>query len=169
LKKLGKASKCIDLLLSMVKAYLALGSNLGDKADYLKRAKGLLEASLGKVLLASSVIETLPWGVEDQDNYLNQVLCFSCEISPAELLDICQAIENSLGRKRDTKWGARTIDIDILLYGDQLVETESLQIPHPLMRERAFVLEPLLEIAPLLLDPISAKPYSYFLNQLLRS
>jgi 2-amino-4-hydroxy-6-hydroxymethyldihydropteridine diphosphokinase len=150
----------------MKEIYLALGSNLGDRADNLARALAMLESSLGKAQKRSAIIETQPWGVSNQGNYLNQVLCFQTALSAESLLQLCQSIELKLGRERKGKWDARTIDIDILLYGEEVIHTENLQIPHALMHERAFVLEPLLSISTSLKDPVSGLLYSHYLERL---
>jgi len=133
----------------MVKAYLSLGSNLGDRLNHLRSAiKHLSQQEEITVNQISPVYETLPWGLKDQSNFYNLALEIITTCSPDELLTFCQRIEHQLDRTREVRWGPRTIDIDILLYGDQTISSETLQIPHPLMCERDFVLVPLNDIAP---------------------
>ena len=148
----------------MSNAFLILGGNLGDRFDYLNRAKAAIEGSLGIIVQASSLYETEPWGFEHDQFFLNQVIKLETALQPAELLRLCKEIEISLGRKRgEERYSARTIDIDILLYNDLVLATPELTIPHPRMANRRFVLEPLAEIAPLLKHPLSQKT----MNQLL--
>ena len=128
--------------------FLGLGSNTGDREAFIEKTASAI-ANLGNstVQQSSSVYETQPWGKEDQDPFLNQVLELETELLPDALLKACQKIECALGRKRGKQWGPRTIDIDILLYGEWIIETDTLCIPHPRMWERRFVLVPLSEIA----------------------
>ena len=135
-------------------AYVALGSNLGDREAYLWQALGLLAAHPSlQVQKVSSFYETEPVGYLDQGMFLNAVAQLETDRTPQELLKILQAIENRLGRQRGIRWGPRTIDLDLLLYGNQTIEEPELIIPHPRMLERDFVLVPLAEIAPDLLLP----------------
>jgi len=128
------------------KAYLSLGSNLGDRLAYLKRGVAGLHGSPGvRVERLSSVYETEPVGVSGQGRYLNLVAKVDTQLSPAQLLALCQEVENANGRVRVARWGPRTLDIDLLLYDDISLETPDLVIPHPRMHERAFVLVPLAE------------------------
>lgn len=138
-----------------VQCAIALGSNLGASQQILEQAMQKLEVQAQIVVDAvSSWYETLPVGPE-QPNYLNGCALLTTRLSPWDLLDTLLKIENEFGRVRQERWGARTLDLDILLYDDQVLETERLQIPHPRMRERAFVLVPLAEIAPNWLDPVT--------------
>lgn len=133
----------------MVEAYLGLGGNLGDRASTLRAAIGELDAIDGiEVTRLSSLYETPPWGPVPQGPYLNACIAIETSLSPIALLDLCLAIERNHGRERLVRWGPRTLDIDILLYGDQTIEEPGLIVPHPRMLERAFVLVPLNEIAP---------------------
>lgn len=133
----------------MSKVYLGLGSNLGDKRNNIISAISMLkEHSLIKVLKISSFYETEPVGYKEQDWFLNIVVKIDTFLTPYELLEYCQIIEETLHRKRLIRWGPRTIDVDILLYENFTSQDEQLTIPHPGIRERAFVLEPLLEIEP---------------------
>ena len=135
------------------KAYLSLGSNLGNREKYLEQARTFLK-ELGKIKKESSVLETPAWGKTNQPNFLNQVILIETKLFPHDLLKECQKIENKLGRERKVKWGARTIDIDILFYDNLVLNEENLTIPHPYISEREFVLEPLNEIAPDFVYPV---------------
>ena len=128
-------------------AYLSLGTNIGDREGHLKEALQLLEGRPDIRLAAvSSIYETDPVGFTDQPPFFNIVVKAMTSASPEELLTVCMKIENELGRKRDIRWGPRTIDLDILLYNHDNIKSDSLIIPHPRMHERAFVLIPLAEI-----------------------
>jgi len=138
-----------------VQCAIALGSNLGESQQILEQAIQQLDThSEVRVSAVSSWYETLPVGPE-QPNYLNGCALLTTSLSPGDLLATLLKIENEFGRVRQERWGARTLDLDILLYDDQVLATERLQIPHPRMRERAFVLVPLAEIAPNWLDPVT--------------
>ena len=138
-----------------VTAYLGLGSNMGDREANIKAALGLIGAQPGcKVVAVSSFLETEPVGFTEQGLFINAVAALETTLTPEGLLRACQGIENKLGRIRTVRWGPRTIDIDILLYGGSVVDTESLTIPHPLMHERYFVLAPLSEVAPDVVHPV---------------
>ena len=130
-------------------AFLGLGSNLGNRLEHLRRAVELLGVQPGlRVVASSSVWETAPLGGPPQPPFLNAVVRVSSELSPSRLLDACHQVESELGRVRDVRWGPRTIDIDVLLIDERVVESPDLHVPHPRMTERAFVLAPLLEVAP---------------------
>ncbi|MDP9341319.1 MAG: 2-amino-4-hydroxy-6-hydroxymethyldihydropteridine diphosphokinase [Actinomycetota bacterium] len=132
-----------------VTAYLGLGSNLGDRLANLRRAVDLLGATPGITVVRSSrVYETDPVGGPSQPDYLNAVVEVATELGAVELLRACQAIEQELGRERAERWGPRTVDVDVLTYGREEVHLESpeLDVPHPRMHERGFVLLPLLEL-----------------------
>lgn len=134
--------------------YLGLGSNLGDRANYLQQAIQRIAETEGIHLLrCSSIYETEPVGYTEQPSFLNQVVQVMTTLAPEPLLRILQRIELDLGRKREIRWGPRTIDIDILVYHDIRMQTETLTLPHPRMNERTFVLIPLSEIAPTLKLP----------------
>ena len=149
----------------MTSVYLSLGSNIGDKKAYLLSAIERLE-QLDKTVVksVSSFYETAAWGKTDQDDFLNICCELETDLTPQELLLACQKIEKDLKRVRHEHWGPRTIDIDILLYGDETIATENLNVPHPYMTERAFVLVPLEEIAPKL--QINGKSISSYLAPL---
>lgn len=135
-------------------AYLGLGSNLGDRAAALAAARRLLDADPSlRVLRASSAVETSPVGVTDQPWFLNQVLEVETSLSPRELLRLAKQVEVALGRGPAPRWTARPIDVDILLYGDQIIAEPDLVIPHPELYRRRFVLEPLAELRPDLRAP----------------
>lgn len=126
--------------------YLGLGSNVGDRCRHLHEAVLLLQRHYDiEIEDTSSIYETDPVGYTEQDKFLNLVIKISTNLKPHELLQIMQNIERHLGRTREIHWGPRTIDLDILLYNQENIETESLVVPHPRMFERAFVLIPLLE------------------------
>lgn len=139
----------------MTIAYISLGSNMGDKVESLKQAVTLLQShDLIEVTKVSSIYDTDPVGYEDQDVFMNIVVEISTQLTPMELLVACQAIEQELKRVRIIRWGPRTMDLDIILYGEEVIETPTLSIPHPRMHERGFVLVPLAEIAPTVRQPI---------------
>ncbi len=135
-------------------AYIALGSNLGDRLQYLTEAvRRLCAAPHTRLLRASSVYETAPQGKTDQPAFLNMVVEVWTELNPTDLLAHTQAVERSLGRVRLERWGPRTIDLDLLLYDRVRLREPDLELPHPRMRERSFVLTPLLELTPELALP----------------
>jgi 2-amino-4-hydroxy-6-hydroxymethyldihydropteridine diphosphokinase len=136
-----------------MRAFLGLGSNLGDRAHYLEEAISALASPLIKVEATSRIYETEPWGLMDQPLYWNQVIEVETSLEPLELLHVCQEIEHRLGRERKVHWGPRTIDIDLLIYDNAVSKSEELILPHPYLEERAFVLNPLREIAPELVLP----------------
>lgn len=149
----------------MVKAYLGLGSNMGDTRRNLDLAVDLLKSSKNiKVTKKSSYYETEPVGYVEQDWFLNIVVQIETDFKPEELLAFCQQIEKVLKREKNIRWGPRTIDVDILLYEGYTSNEEFLTIPHPRMTERAFVMVPLYEIASDLL--IEEKPIDEIINSL---
>ncbi|ETI69716.1 2-amino-4-hydroxy-6-hydroxymethyldihydropteridine diphosphokinase [Neobacillus vireti] len=130
-------------------AFIALGSNVGNRYDNITKAIKLLTSDSETGLVTfSSIYETDPVGYEDQDLFLNMVIEVITDLDAHELLAKCLKIELNLGRKREIKWGPRTVDLDILTFNQENIETEKLIIPHPRMLERAFVLVPLLELKP---------------------
>jgi 2-amino-4-hydroxy-6-hydroxymethyldihydropteridine diphosphokinase len=130
-----------------VRAYLALGSNMGDRQKHLRQAIEALDAKPGIAVLAlSAVYETDPVGFTDQGAFLNMVAAVRTDLTPPQLLAEALQTEQELGRVRTIRWGPRIIDIDILLYGEQRIQLENLVIPHPAMTERAFVLVPLRDV-----------------------
>jgi 2-amino-4-hydroxy-6-hydroxymethyldihydropteridine diphosphokinase len=138
-----------------VTSYIGLGSNLGDREAFLRRALELLRAEPDiDVTAVSSVRETDPVGLVDQPRFLNAVARIETDLAPRELLDHMLAAERELGRRRDgPRFGPRTIDLDLLLYGDEEIEEPGLVVPHPRLAERRFVLEPLHELDPSLVVP----------------
>jgi BirA family transcriptional regulator, biotin operon repressor / biotin---[acetyl-CoA-carboxylase] ligase len=132
----------------VARAYLGLGSNEGDRAGYLREALRRLEAPDLGVIARSGVYESIPWGRSGQPTFLNQVVAVATSLRPRELLDRGRAVETALGRTRTERWGPRTIDVDILLYGDEVVREPDLVIPHREVARRPFVLVPLAELAP---------------------
>ena len=140
-----------------ITAYLGLGANLGDRMENIRRALDLLGSNPGVSIIAvSSTYETEPWGLAEQPNYLNIATEIQTSLEPAALLELAKGIEEKIGRIPTVRYGPRSIDIDILLYGDQIIEwsVPDLQIPHPRMLDRAFVLIPLAEIAGQVSHPI---------------
>jgi 2-amino-4-hydroxy-6-hydroxymethyldihydropteridine diphosphokinase len=147
-------------------AFIGLGSNIGDRYQYLVQAVDLLvETPFIELEDISSVYETDPVGYEDQDLFLNMVIEVKTDLSAEQLLANCMRIEQELGRKREIKWGPRTIDLDILLYNQENIETEELVVPHPRMLERSFVMVPLLEICPDINIPKSNKSHFLYRDQ----
>jgi len=142
--------------LTWATVYIGLGSNIEPRRKYIERALNLLAGSEHtRVAGVSSIYETTPQGDQlDQGRFLNGVVCIETDLLPDELLDALEAIEQELGRRRTARWGPRTIDLDILLYGQQIICTDRLTIPHALMHERRFVIQGLAEIAPEALHPI---------------
>ena len=137
------------------KAYLLLGSNRGNRPEMLKQAAGLIEKQVGKRTASSSVYETAPWGFFDKTFFLNQVLCVETLLSPYDLLDALLRIETVIGRIRHGKnYISRIIDIDILFFGNHIINQEHLTIPHPRLHERKFTLLPLAEIAAGFIHPV---------------
>ena len=139
--------------------YIALGSNLGNKRRNLITAAALLAERAGEVGAISSFYETEPWGFESEHSFLNAALMLETTLAPLDLLRITQEVERELGRtaKTDSVYHDRLIDIDLLLYGEEVINQPGLQIPHPLMHRRAFVMTPMAEIAPAVVHPVLGK------------
>jgi len=138
----------------MKQAWLSIGTNIEPRREHLKQAiEKLSSYDSVKLVNKSAIYETAPVGYLDQAHFLNMVLQIETTLTAIELLDVCQAVENDLGRKREIRFGPRTIDLDILLYDNQNITTERLIVPHPRMHERAFVLVPLNELASKLTIP----------------
>ncbi|MFK8104439.1 MAG: 2-amino-4-hydroxy-6-hydroxymethyldihydropteridine diphosphokinase [Saprospiraceae bacterium] len=132
---------------NFTQCYLHLGSNIGDRLHHLRAAKAQIAERIGPISQYSKYYETEAWGLTDQADFINQAIGVQTELSPEALLDTVLSIEENLGRERKEKWSARLIDIDIIFYGDQIVQSERLAIPHPHLHQRNFVLIPMLEIA----------------------
>lgn len=139
--------------MSAVTAYLLLGSNIGDRTAHLAQARLHLAATAGEILAASALYETAAWGVENQAAFLNQALAIRTTLAAPALLAACLATEQQAGRERPQRWAARTLDVDILLYGNELIQTPTLTVPHPALPARRFALVPLAELAPQLVHP----------------
>lgn len=149
----------------MESVYLALGSNEGDRVLQLKTAINSIAAHCGPLLQLSPVYETAPWGVADQPDYLNMVIVVETSILPHQLLSALQEIEAGMHRVREERWGQRTIDIDILLYGNEVINTTDLVVPHPRIQDRLFVLVPMAAIAPDLIHPTLLKTVAELLSE----
>lgn len=158
-------------------AYLSLGSNIDDRMAFLGKAEKMLKAHPKiKVLKASQIYETEPWPKKMLPNshphaekgekwFLNQVLKIETSLAPDKLLKEVQTIERKIGRIKREHWGPREIDIDILLYGDQIIDTPDLQIPHRHLEDRQFILVPLVEVAPDLKDPMTGRKFTTILKE----
>lgn len=147
----------------MKKIYLALGTNLGDRLANLRDAINALAPDV-TVLRESTIYETPPWGFTDQPAFLNMVVEAETSLNPRALLDLLKKREKALGRVKNFRYGPRHIDLDILFYGDEIYEDERLQIPHPRLHERAFVLVPLSDLAPELIHPVLGKDVKSLLS-----
>lgn len=149
------------------KAYIGLGSNIGDKENYLKEAISRIEEQKNiKKKKQSAFIITKPWGYLEQEDFLNAVIEIETILEAEELMDLLLKIEQELNRKRKIKWGPRTIDLDILMYDDVVSSNEKVILPHPRMHEREFVLKSLNEIAPFLMHPVLNKRIFELLEEL---
>ena len=149
--------------------FLGLGSNQGDRELNLKNSIKLLNSRVGKVLNTSGIYESEPWGVKNQNYFLNQVIEIETHIDPNDLLNICKNIEYDMGRKPEIRWGKRVIDIDILYYHSKIINQEKLIIPHKLMHERKFVMIPLNDLNENHLHPILKITNKEILNKCIDS
>ena len=145
--------------------YLQLGSNLGDRKYLLRRALAEIEFFLGNIINKSNIYESSPWGLDEQLYYLNQIVLVETSYTANEVLANILNIETLIGRKRNNKWGARLIDIDIIFYDNQIINTPALCVPHKYMHERNFVLVPLSEIASNYIHPIYNKTVGILLQE----
>jgi 2-amino-4-hydroxy-6-hydroxymethyldihydropteridine diphosphokinase len=146
--------------------YLLLGTNLGNKAENLSRAKKYIQQQNIKILKESGVYETSSWGFNHPETFYNQVIKIETDLLPEILLKEILNIEQLMGRIRNAiQYEARIIDLDILFYDDKIIQSENLTIPHPLLHVRRFTLEPLCEIAPLLIHPVFNKTIQDLLNE----
>ena len=151
------------------RVYLGLGTNSGNKQDNLQRAIEALSLALGLPAACSSFMESEPWGFESKNSFLNCVVTFDTHLSPIELLNTTEEIERRLGRTKKSiggQYSDRTIDIDILFYGNKVIKSERLTVPHPLLHLRNFVLQPLHEIAPQLRHPAMGRTIEELLAEL---
>jgi len=135
--------------------FLSLGGNLGNTREIFEGAYPLIEKKIGKISVYSSIYQTEAWGPIPQADFLNQVLLVSTTLNPQACLTEMLAIEKEFGRERKERWGPRTLDLDLLYYGDLIIAEADLVVPHPRIAERKFILTPLAEIAPLYVDPVS--------------
>lgn len=145
--------------------YLLIGGNLGNVRETFRNAIAAIRQKVGTVKRQSSLYETAAWGMENQPAFLNQVLEITTALTAGEVLESVLATEQELGRRRDEKYGPRTIDIDILFYNNDIIDVPALKVPHPLLHKRNFVLFPLCEIAPRLMHPLLQKNISTLLNE----
>lgn len=145
--------------------FIQVGSNLGDRKANLEKARFLIERQAGNIISSSSIYETEPWGLISQPHFLNQALQITSNQSPINLLHTLLEIEQTIGRKRLVRWGPRLIDIDLLFYGQEILDSEELQLPHPRIPERLFVLAPLQEIAPTFNHPLYKKSINCLLKE----
>ena len=143
--------------------YILLGGNLGDRTENFNAAKQQIANEVGAIVAESALYETAAWGAKNQPDFLNQALAVTSELAPETFLKQCLAIEDALGRVRVERWGARTMDIDVLLIDEDVYETPQLQVPHPRLHLRKFALLPLCDIAPDVLHPI----YNKKINEIL--
>jgi 2-amino-4-hydroxy-6-hydroxymethyldihydropteridine diphosphokinase len=134
-------------------AFLSLGGNLGNTREIFEQTYPWIEKKIGHVRQKSSLYQTAAWGMTDQADFLNQVIEVETTLAPEAILTQLLAIEQLFGRVRDVRWGPRSIDLDLLLQGDVQLKTELLEVPHPRMQDRKFILIPLVEIAPDVLHP----------------
>ena len=149
----------------MNKAYLLTGGNMGDRMSYLSKAKKAIEKQCGKIVTQSAIYETEAWGLTEQEKFLNQALAVQTDLPAGELLDTLLKIEEDLGRKREIKYGPRIIDIDILLFNDDVINIHNLKIPHPEIQNRRFALQCLADIAPEKIHPVFKKTISQLLAE----
>jgi len=150
-----------------MKAYIGLGSNLGDREANLRQAlEHLAQTPETAVVRASSLYDTEPVGVEDQPHFLNAVAQLETQLAPRQLLWNLMLIERRLGRVRSQRWGPRTLDLDLLMVDDLVLDEEDLELPHPEMTKRSFVLVPMVELEPLLVHPVTGETMLALLQRL---
>ena len=140
-----------------MRVFLSLGGNLGNTQEIFEQSYPAIENKVGKILQKSSLYRTAAWGFKDQADFINQVILLESELNPQEILTEIQAIEKQFGRERIVTWGPRTLDLDILFIEDLIVQNEKLQIPHPQIQNRKFILIPMHEIAESFEHPVLKK------------
>lgn len=152
----------------MAKVYLGLGSNLGDRKKNITNATIIIGSIMGDIRMLSSLHETEPWGFESSNPFMNAVILVETDCSPETCLQMAKSIEREMGRTyhKNNGYEDRIIDIDILLYDDLVMDSDTLKIPHPLIQDRLFVLNPLAEIAPDLIHPTIGKSIQELLDHL---
>lgn len=149
----------------MTTVYLALGSNVGDSAQYITKSLDLLGSTLNNIQQAPLYISKAV-GYTDQADFFNTAISGQTELSPQALLHVINEVEQQVGRVKRFRWGPREIDIDIIFYGNQTLQSENLTIPHPSFRERDFVLQPLVDLNSKMVDPVSQKTVKQLLSEL---
>jgi len=149
----------------MNKAYLLIGGNIGDREKNLTRAIELLNENCGTVVANSSIYETAAWGNTDQQDFLNKAILLETQLSADQLMSSLLQVEEKMGRKRNEKFGPRTIDLDILLFNNEVHHTQHIKIPHPELPNRRFALAPLVEIAENRVHPVLKKTISVLLKE----
>lgn len=144
-------------VMKLYDCYIALGANLSNRFTQIEKAKRLIDVHIGPIIKESSLYNTEPWGELDQEDFLNQCILIRTSFPPNRLIKECQRIENYLGKVKTTKYGPRSIDIDILMIDQLIVNVDGLAVPHPKLHERNFVLIPLAQIAETVIHPILHK------------
>jgi 2-amino-4-hydroxy-6-hydroxymethyldihydropteridine diphosphokinase len=147
-------------------AFVALGSNVGDREKNLKTAVEKLETKNNKVVLKSNIYKTEPYGEVKQDDFYNAVVGILTPFQPLALLNVLKTIEIEMGRTKTEKWGPRVIDLDIIMYGEYVIDDKDLKIPHPDFRNREFVLKPMTEIGRMMVDPVTEKTVAELYTEL---
>jgi len=154
-KKILQITATKNMIIEKELSYLILGGNTGDRMDYLHRSADMLGREAGRIVAKSAIYESEPWGFDDPSMFLNQVVAVETYLTPPALLDCIQKIESALERIRtNDRYSARTIDIDILFYGNHEINLPKLVIPHPRIADRMFVLKPMTELAPEFIHPV---------------
>ena len=143
---------------------LLLGTNIGDKLEHLERARLELTSEIGEIVAESAIYQTEPWGLKEQETFLNQVVMIETLLRPMRIIENIWSIEKRMGRHKIEHWGPRIIDIDILFYGDLVFEADELKIPHPMLHKRKFTLVPLVEILPKIVHPLLGKSMRQLLD-----